>query len=88
MINNRYDLLRRSLDLLAYELEAMVSSCCAMAIDGTPIPGTCDPELIPLIDDYMTLVRDIRDEIGPLPTQAEPWLEDLLNGGWSLTEES
>nr|WP_094462641.1 hypothetical protein [Pannonibacter phragmitetus] len=78
-------LLHRALIVLHDELEAMVECGCSMSMEHTPIPGTCEPDMVPLIENHARLVRDIEAEIGPSPRPIQPWMDTLLQSRWSLT---
>ncbi|MBA5777452.1 hypothetical protein H2509_13420 [Stappia sp. F7233] len=83
-------LLERALAELRHTLRSDVECACELERDWAneiiPVPGTCDEMMADLCERQLNLVRDIQAEIGGFAEHPEPqWLDDLIDGRWSLT---
>ena len=86
------DLLCRSLEWLCDDLEQNVECASSLVQSATgellPVPGTCDDGAAAYCAELMSLITEIEDTIGRPYDHANPqWLDDLLDGEWSLTPE-
>lgn len=84
------DLLSRSLEQLRADLTGFVETGCNLDHDAAgqivPRPGSCDPDCMEEIEERLGLVREIEAAIGRFAEHPQPqWLDDLVDGRWSLT---
>lgn len=84
------DLLSRSLERLRADLASLVETSCNLdwneAGEIVPRPGSCGIVAKEDIEQRLALVREIEAAIGRFAEHPEPqWLDDLIDGKWSLT---